>query len=168
MQRLQSMLALPLLLAGAAGEYPSCGDCWCVPEANGTGPCPVWEPQSNFSSAVINAYASQVPLNPYSLECNPYEDTACTTTPPQEFLGSESAVCALMYPAAPEGGASCAAYELRSFPSRGQAEAHGGAVTHGGACGLCSTAADLAVYLSEYPPSPPLPSPCFFALPCLA
>jgi hypothetical protein len=40
-------------------------------------------------------------------------------------------------------------YRLRSYDNAELALAEGALVTHGGACGLCSTLADLAVYMRE-------------------
>lgn len=138
-------------LNAALGDdsYPSCGDCWCAPESGGLGPCPIWEPQTNFSESVINTYASQIPITYYQLNCNPYEDDTCTTTPTQQLLEQDAAVCAFMYPKLEDGSLSCSQYEMITFPSREEAERAGGTVTHAGSCGLCSTAKDLAIYLSK-------------------
>ena len=59
-------------------------------------------------------------------------------------------------PAVPEGS-YCAAmldeaagsYRLETFPSRAAAEAAGARPTHAGVCGLCSSLADLAVYVER-------------------
>lgn len=146
-----SLLCLFASLRAAAGEdaYPSCGDCWCVPENDGLGPCPVWEPQSDFSQSVIDVYASQKPISYYTLDCNPYEDEACQTSPPQVYLGEEDAVCAFTYPLLVDGSHSCSEYDMVSFPSRAAAEQAKATVTHQGSCGLCSTAQDLSVYLGK-------------------
>lgn len=145
--RLIAFLALPL--CGAQDGYPSCGDCWCIPPNDGLGPCPIWQPQMNFSDEIISTYNRQVPVSWYSLNCNPYEDSSCTTTPSQEMLDVEGAVCAFMYTMESDGSKSCETYELKTFASRGDAELAGGVITHAGSCGLCSTTQDLAVYLTE-------------------
>lgn len=151
MRPMLDLLSLFTSLYAAAGDdaYPSCGDCWCVPDNGGLGPCPAWEPQSDFSSTVIDKYASQKPISYYTLECNPYEDEACQTSPPQEYLEDEDAVCAFTYPLQPHGSQSCSEYEMVSFPSRRAAERAGATVTHQGSCGLCSTTQDLSVYLGK-------------------
>ena len=141
-------LSVSLLALVAAQEYPTCGSCWCVPRNSGSGPCPLWEPQTNFSAVIINTYLSQTPRSIYHLNCNPYEDADCTTIPKQDFLDSQNAVCAFLYPELPDGSLSCSEYDMVSFPDRDAAETAGAVVTHGGACGLCSTAQDLALYLS--------------------
>ena len=42
-------------------------------------------------------------------------------------------------------------YRMITYASRAEAEAAGGVVTHTGACGVCSTTQDLALYLSKSP-----------------
>jgi hypothetical protein len=148
-QNLAYMLAL-VSLCRAEDGYPSCGDCWCIPSNDGLGPCPIWQPQMNFSEEVISTYRRQIPASWYSLSCNPYEESTCATTPPQEMLDVEDAVCAFMYPVDSSGSKSCDTYEMKTFSSRRDAELAGGVVTHAGSCGLCSTTQDLALYLSEH------------------
>lgn len=131
-----------------ADEFPSCGDCWCVPDDGGYGPCPVWQPQSNFSAEVIETYMKQRPIEYYKLNCNPYVDEDCSTTPEQTLLDSDDAVCAYVYPA-DDSGTSCTEYSMVTFGSRAEAEASGAVVTHKGSCGLCSTTQDLALYLTQ-------------------
>jgi hypothetical protein len=79
----------------------------------------------------------------YSLSCNPYSDDSCQTTPAQAALGDD-AVCAYVY----SGNCPENSYEMVTFASAEAAAAAKNAfVTHVGACGLCSTTQDLAVYL---------------------
>jgi hypothetical protein len=148
---LSTIALISTLVQNVRGEeYPSCGECWCIPDGNGLGPCPRWQPQSNFSSSVIDSYKKQIPVSIYSLECNPYDDASCTTTPPQTLVGSDGAVCAYVYPANPadESQMSCSDYSMVTFATRAEAEKSGAVVTHEGSCGLCSTTQDLAIYLS--------------------
>lgn len=142
----------------------------------------------------INAWKSQTILNPYTLNCNPYEDESlCDTDPPLdpnlewEGLG-ETAVCAVHYEpeyqsrglgqeprwleeetdgddlvnnttteneieiqSAELESYTCEDtdtqfYRIKTYASREAAEEAGGFVTHVGACGVCSTLQDLAVY----------------------
>jgi len=79
----------------------------------------------------------------YSLQCNPYEDPTCTTTPVQTSLDDGDAVCAYLYSGTCPGNS----YEMVTYPSHAQAVAAGAFVTHTGSCGLCSTTQDLAIYL---------------------
>jgi hypothetical protein len=125
-------------------EYPKCGDCWCVPENNGLGPCPKWEPQTDFSSSVVEAYQAQAPSMILTLECNPYTDANCTTTPPQVMLDDDDAVCAFKY-----SSESCAVYSMITYPTREAARLDNAVLTHAGSCGVCSTTQDLALYLSK-------------------
>jgi hypothetical protein len=72
---------------------------------------------------------------PAELTSNPYQNA----TPPEP---SPDEVCAVM-----TDGSGSKDYGLQTFASIAEAEAAGGQVTHSGACGLCSTLADLAVYM---------------------
>jgi hypothetical protein len=140
------LVFLPEIISlGSSEPYPTCGDCWCIPILNGLGPCPFWQPQTTFSDEVINEYLNQTILNPYLLDCNPYDDSNCSTTPPQDYLEVETAVCAFKY-----SDESCAEYNLITYQNRVTALQDHAIITHEGSCGLCSTAADLAVYLSKY------------------
>lgn len=126
-----------------------CGSCHCITGPDGT--CPSTSPKksSSFGDVFINEFAAQVPLNPYNLTCNPYEDPTCTTSPPQQYaeLG-EAAVCGLLYERTDEGAEDCpTAYRMVTYSNRSVAEASGSMVTHVGSCGVCSTTQDLAAYL---------------------
>lgn len=131
-------------------EYPKCGDCWCVPQNEGMGPCPIWEPRTDFSDITISTYAAQIPSWFYRLDCNPYEDNTCTTTPPQELVDNDATVCAFKYEFDSDGSAiSCSEYQMVSYPTREEAAKDGAVLTHTGSCGLCSTTKDLSIYLSQ-------------------
>lgn len=144
-------LIISSLISQVLGEsYPECGECFCVPDDNGTAPCPMaWHPQTEFADNTISIYQKQSPKSFLRLECNPYTEDNCTTTPKQEYLEEESAVCAYLYPPSEDGSVGCDEYEMVSYPSRSSAEAAGAVVTHEGSCGLCSTTQDLALYLSK-------------------
>jgi hypothetical protein len=137
--------------------YPMCGDCWCIPRENGTMPCPIWTPQTEFSSEVIEAYRTQSASTIYTLSCNPYEDSECATYPEQSFLDFDTAVCGFLYTnktasrnALLTATENCPGeYSLVTFRTREEAYKSGAVVTHEGSCGLCSTTKDLAVYLSK-------------------
>ncbi len=142
------LLSLPNLIRGEE-NFPTCGDCWCVPGNNGIDSCPFSEkPQTEFSNETVAAYLGQVALNAYTLNCNPYKSSTCETSPAQVFLDVETAVCGFVYPSTPEES-PCSSYYLQTFPTREDASAAGAFVTHEGSCGLCSTTIDLAVYLSK-------------------
>ena len=116
----------------------------CIPDDNGTSSCPVdWIPSSSFSPATISAYLQQTPKSIYSLTCNPYVNTSCSTKPPQELLGVEDSVCAYKYESE-----TCGQYSMVTYPSTAAALEVNGVPTHSGSCGLCSTTQDLAIYLS--------------------
>ncbi len=71
------------------------------------------------------------------LTVDPYASPAPPPTAPDE-------VCAVL-PNAP----GSREYRLRTYPTSETAKAEGALVTHFGGCGLCSTLADLAVYMRE-------------------
>ena len=129
-------------------DYAYCGDCFCI---NGDADCPTGDqvPQMEFSEEYVAFLQSLQVTNPYDLNCNPYEDAACETTPTQELtdLGDEAA-CGVKYDMTSLNDDQCPTeYSLVSFESADKAEADGATVTHHGACGVCSTTQDLAVYI---------------------
>jgi hypothetical protein len=83
--------------------------------------------------AALRAWPLLEPFTPR--ETDPYLGPEPAPPPPDE-------VCAVH--AEGEG------YRLQTWPDPEQAAEAGGLVTHGGACGACSTLEDLAVY-AEYP-----------------
>ncbi len=131
------------------GEFPSCGDCWCIPGNGGLDACPTdWQPVTSYNESVIAAYKNQKPLSIYKLDCNPYKDSSCTTTPKQTLLDSTTAACAYKY-SAETNQAVCTFYEMITYESSDAALADGAVLTHAGSCGVCSTAQDLAIYLRK-------------------
>jgi len=145
-----SVIWLLSLSLGLAETYPTCGDCWCVPGDNGTAACPIWQPQTEFANSTISAYNDQQPVNKYTLDCNPYKDSLCTTTPAQTLLDVDTAVCGYVYTTNISGSLSCSQYSMVTYASREDLIAAGAVITHEGSCGLCSTTQDVAVYLSEW------------------
>lgn len=146
------MFNIALLLVGIryassilSNTYPTCGDCWCIPGNDGLDECPTWKPQTRFAPSTINNFKAKVPTSIYTLECNPYYDANCTTTPPQIMLDSEEAVCAYEY----TDKDTCSEYKMTTFKDRKSALEADARITHTGSCGLCSTAQDLALYLTE-------------------
>ncbi len=133
----------------SADTFPTCGDCWCVPDNGGLGACPSWAPQTDFSTEVVNIYKAQKPSSIYTLNCNPYKDSTCQTTPAQTLLDVDTAVCAFNYPTNANNSQSCSEYSVSTYLDEQTALAAGAVLNHKGSCGVCSTAQDLAVYLSE-------------------
>jgi hypothetical protein len=134
----------------------TCGNCHCIPDDGSNSTCPANPPSSEFSTAMIDTWKSQTAINPYTLNCNPFEDgTFCDTEPPLDTellrLG-DTAVCAVHYQedfsTSENATQACerASYYLKTYASRVAAEAAGGFVTHTGHCGVCSTLQDLAAY----------------------
>lgn len=130
--------------------YPTCGDCWCISDDNGTAACPLWQPQTDFANSTIAAYSAQQPVKKYTLNCNPYKDSLCTTTPAQTMLDVDTAVCGYVYSTNSDGSESCSQYSMVTYATRDDLIAAGAVITHEGSCGLCSTTQDLAVYLSKF------------------
>ena len=127
--------------------YAFCGDCFCI---NGDADCPTDQiPQMEFSEEYVAFLQSLEVTNPYDLNCNPYEDDSCEATPTQNLtdLGDDAA-CGVKYDMTSVGDNQCPTkYSLVSYESVDEAEADGATVTHHGACGVCSTTQDLAVYI---------------------
>lgn len=99
---------------------PSCG---CGAES--------WTPRA-WDEATLDALRAIAPLEPAAeLARDPY-----VAEPPEPAAPGQ--VCAVHFEAA--------GYRLETFASAADAEDAGAYVTHEGACGLCSTLADLAVY----------------------
>lgn len=142
------------LVVGVRSDYDGCGPCWCIPASNGTAKCPFWKPNEEFSKQSIAAFRTQKPESIFTLDCNPYLDSTCSTTPAQTYLQIDSAVCAFLYSEKSdvdytERNPLCKNYEysMMTYSSRENALLAGATVTHGGSCGLCSTTQDLSVYL---------------------
>ena len=144
-----ALLVSLALSEGVLGSNPipaDCGGCFCVPGNGGTDPCPDWVPVTEFSDELVSGFRTKTLLNPFEdLLCNPYTDEKCTTSPPQQHVGVDGAVCAFKY----SDDASCDEYSMVTYMSEEEAAADGAFLTHTGACGLCSTAQDLAVYMAN-------------------
>ena len=125
----------------------SCGDCWCIPGGPGEPDvCPTSSPPAHYPQTTIDALSQQIPSNPYQLNCEPFDELNCTTTPPQDSLiyHGTDAVCGIKYL-----DSNCSSYEMNSYKSLEKAEKDGAFVTHTGACGVCSTTQDLAAYMAN-------------------
>lgn len=115
------LLALSVLsIAGATAWYflyfakdveslaGDCGGCYCIPDESTANECPsnAEQPQSGYPEKTHgNAWKSQTILNPYELNCNPYQDGVFCDTEPSldpdfEWIKlGETAVCAVHYEA---------------------------------------------------------------------
>ena len=135
--------ALTVALTAYGSEYPSCGDCWCTPRDGNPALCPnSVAPVSQYSEETVRLFQQPRPTWIYSLDCNPYSNSSCTTQPQQNQLDVDSAVCGFT-------DWDCSTYAMTTFTSREEAMSAGARVTHKGSCGLCSTAQDLSIYLKE-------------------
>jgi hypothetical protein len=111
----------------------------------------------NISAEAVELYKSMTPTNPINITCNPYDTQytgePCETTPPQDpdlIELWEEAVCGVIYSTTNLDGNQCPAeYSLQSFRNKEEADAAGATLTHWGACGVCSTTQDLAVYIEN-------------------
>ena len=141
---IKTLIILSTLNVYSSSTYPTCGNCWCIPDENGTASCPTdWIPQMTFEQEIIDAYLNMLPSSVYTLGCNPYYDITCSTSPPQDLLNVSSSVCAYKY------NLNCNQYSMVTYESEAKAADDGAIITHAGSCGLCSTAQDLSVYLVE-------------------
>lgn len=129
--------------------FAVCGDCHCT---NGDDPCPTGDqvPQMEYSSEFVLYLRSLQLTNPFELSCDPYEDETCDTVPPLSDLTAlgDAAACGVVYEAVPEGQCPVR-YSLQSFASVAELESAGAVLTHHGACGVCSSLQDLAVYIAN-------------------
>lgn len=130
------------LTACRSEEYPKCGDCWCIPRDGKPSLCPSNAPVSHFSDETIRLFQQPSPAWVYTLTCNPYSNSSCTTEPLQIELETDSAVCGFV-------DWDCSTYSMQTFKSREDADLAEARITHKGSCGLCSTAQDLSIYLRE-------------------
>ena len=123
--------------------FGSCDGCFCIPKSGES--CPVdRKPPTEFGS-LIPVLRALTWENPYSLDCDPYANNSCDTTP---AIG-EGGACVVDF-SGPEG--TCPdnwSYSVSTYPrSFEEAQANSSLyVTHGGPCGLCSSLQDLSVYM---------------------
>lgn len=103
-----------------------CGDtCTCGGE--------VWQ-APEYSEGDLVALRAWTLVEPYeALTTDPYDQAAPTE-------GADDAVCGVLTEAT-------GTYRLESYAEMGSLQAAGATLTHTGACGLCSTLTDLAVYM---------------------
>ncbi len=101
---------------------PTCGDCEEQWEE---------EPWTPARVETLRDWKLETPLG--ELTVDPYQSPAAPV--------EEGAVCAVLVT-----DAALRTYHLETYPSATDAESAGATVTHGDACGLCSTLQDLAVY----------------------
>ena len=116
----------------------TCGDCHCN---NGNDTCPA-APQTVWDEETVQALRTHRPLNPLYLACDPFLEDNCTLSEAQPSSG----VCALHYA---EADCQSGDYWLQTYPDADTAAATGGAVTHQGSCGVCSTTQDLAALMAH-------------------
>lgn len=134
--------------------YPTCGDCFCVPDNDGvpdsSKPCPTeLLPETNFTS-LIPILRDFTWNNPMTLECDPYNTTeTCDTTPP--LVGGGACVVNII----PNNTTTCPtewSYSTRTYDGTYQQALNEGLhVTHASACGTCSSLQDLASYMETGP-----------------
>jgi hypothetical protein len=120
-------------LFGRPGASTGLDDSRCGPTCSCSGE-PFMAP--DYGAAAIDALLTWTLVEPYpALTSDPYAADA-----PDAPV---DAACAVVVTGARE-------YRLETFPSIDDARAAGAIPTHAGACGVCSTLADLAVYM-RYP-----------------
>ena len=159
------LILLLLLLSGVTATFDiadvgTCGDCYCIPNEGEECPFPIDTPLQDRSSRRLSNLRNIELKNPITLDCNPFQDSACDPTP----RVVEGQVCGVkMFKDRSKRSFMhrmrrrrrnhrCPrqyGYRLKTFASRRQAKRHGYLVTHEGGCGVCSTLEDLATYLSS-------------------
>lgn len=124
------------LLFGRPGPKTGLGDDQCQPRCTCGGK--LWEAPVYTAEDATKLLAWTLLNPPAELLDDPYQQN--TPAP-----GPAGQVCGVV----PEPAGS-KSYRLETFSSKEAAASAGGVVTHTGACGLCSTLRDLAVYMN-YP-----------------
>jgi hypothetical protein len=125
--------------------FGSCDGCFCIPDAGEA--CPVNRtPPTEFGS-LIPVFRSLTWKNPYQpLECDPFSDSKCDTTPPLQKGGA----CVVQVEGK-SSGACTANSNYTTYTYSGsfdEAKANSSLyVTHEGACGTCSSLQDLSVFM---------------------
>ena len=139
---LQLFLGLIFGAPEDSAPFATCGDCFCIPE-QGTS-CPTKLPETNFTD-LVPILRSLTWNNPYTLECDPYNDPTCNTEP----LLVEGGACViktsdLIAAAAASPTGSCPtgySYSLSTYSGTFSEAMLDPSVyvTHEGRCGACST-----------------------------
>jgi hypothetical protein len=139
------------ILFGNPVEQTGLGPDQCRPSCNCRGV--IFKPPTYddaFIQSLIDNWQLATPFP--MLASDPYAQAA----PPDDPAGT---VCAVL----PEGDAKPRMYELVTYPSMDGAIAAGAHPTHFGHCGVCSTLANLAVYMRSNDLSKPVRA-CAFAM----
>ena len=96
--------------------------------------------EHHYDEARLHRFETSTVLNPIVGDGDPY---AYFSAHPQALIPApKGTVCAIKFVDADK-----TRYRIGTYPSASAAQATGAYVTHGGACGTCSTLQDLAVYL---------------------
>ena len=80
-------------------QLASCGGCHCIVDPTSpTAMCPTDVPRHDYTEEEITTLRLQRPVNPFNLECDPYDDENCHLSPSEVYteLG-DTAVCGLLY-----------------------------------------------------------------------
>jgi hypothetical protein len=127
-----------------SGDFATCDGCHCIP---GEGEdCPLPTPSNDFSD-IVPTYKGMTLADPdMQLTCDPYTTDDCDTVPPLEV----GEVCAyeLLFSDDVDCEECPSQYRLHTT-SEQDANNNGWLITHSGACGACSNAQDLVVYMEN-------------------
>lgn len=148
-----------------------CTDCWCVPDEGPDGHCP--EPNNielyytpkdmkkyQSHQLILTEFQDLPHLYPEGEDpqkvhagptCTPYPQLSEKVwLPPCEVPNAgQNDVCAYIYDEPDKNWGWNRNYGMKTYPSYEVAENDGAVVTHLGACGVCSNANDLAVYMDK-------------------
>jgi len=138
------------LLGGSDAPYGECKGCFCIPEGDISDPsnCPSTTPKTDYADLVPILKSFQW-KNPFSLECDPYdEEIPCDTTPPLE----EGGACVVEFSGPKDG--SCPdtwSFTVRTYTGTFEEAVNDKSlvVTHATPCGACSSLQDLSVYMDR-------------------
>mmetsp|Transcript_8929 Transcript_8929/g.14878 ORF Transcript_8929/g.14878 Transcript_8929/m.14878 type:complete len:377 (+) Transcript_8929:47-1177(+) len=155
----------PTITGGFQDLDPVCGDCWCIADSE----CPAEQVgiTQSFPKFISETYASFVATNSIPLQaegggqCNPFLDILAGTEEATKVVYAEASApqcegptedtgyCAFVFEDGNSGfgdGSECQArrYAMENFAIEGDVPSNA-AITHKGPCGVCSSAADLAV-----------------------
>jgi len=148
-----------------------CTDCWCIPDEGPDGTCPdignrviayTAKDKQKFKShrLVLSKFLDLPHLYPEGEEpkriksgpsCTPFPQLIekVWLPPCEKPIEGKNDVCAFFYEGNDDNWGWGREYGMKTFPSYEAAVSEGAMVTHLGACGVCSNANDLAVFMDD-------------------
>jgi hypothetical protein len=119
-------------------------------------PPTIHRPGGNIQSRPFIPWRHKFPINPFVLECNPYQNSSCDTVPSLHQQYAKDEVCGLVFQKPPENAivtfqkrnntrhpCPLVNYTMHTFDFQIKAQSHDAVITHLEACGDCNTTQDL-------------------------